>query len=157
MLQAARDAGLEGIVAKRLDSPYRPGVRDPSLAQGEELPHPIGRHRWVGRRSGEPRRRARRAPARECRVRGASTTSGRVGTGFSVAERTALRRRLSGIERPSVPFSAPFRRAEAAGVHWVEPEIVGEVRFSEWTRTGRLRQPVLAGPAPGPASRGGRR
>ena len=64
VLKAAQDAGLEGIVAKRLDSPYRPGVRDPELAQGEELPHSIGGDRGLGRRPGPPRGRPRGAACR---------------------------------------------------------------------------------------------
>jgi len=73
---------------------------------------------------------------------------GRVGTGFSVADRTALRRRLSGLVRATSPFAGAVPRAEAAGVSWVQPELVGEVRFSEWTRTGRLRQPTWRGLRP---------
>jgi len=75
---------------------------------------------------------------------------GRVGTGFDAAERAILRQRLSGLTRTTSPFASSLSRAEFAGVTWVEPRLVGEVRFTEWTRAGRLRQPSWRGLRPDP-------
>jgi len=73
---------------------------------------------------------------------------GRVGTGFDAAERSELRRQLAPLARSTSPFAKPLPRSETLGVTFAEPEIVGEVRFTEWTRTGRLRQPAWRGLRP---------
>ena len=73
---------------------------------------------------------------------------GRIGTGFNAAERSGLLAAMAGIARESSPFAGAVPRAEATGVTWVEPVLVGEVRFSEWTRSGRLRQPAWRGLRP---------
>jgi bifunctional non-homologous end joining protein LigD len=65
--------------------------------------------------------------------------SGKVGTGFDGRLLAVLSRRLSSIERKTSPFSD--RSVRGKGEHWVEPELVCEVAFSEWTVTGMLRHP----------------
>ncbi len=71
-----------------------------------------------------------------------------MGTGFDDAERAGLRRLLVAKARPTSPFATALPRAEAVGVSFAEPELVGEVRFTEWTRTGRLRQAAWRGLRP---------
>jgi DNA ligase D-like protein (predicted ligase) len=68
--------------------------------------------------------------------------AGKVGTGFDERTLQNLRRRLDALEIDHTPFSAgdPPR-----GAHWVRPELVGEVRFSQWTGDGRLRHPAFLG------------
>lgn len=68
--------------------------------------------------------------------------AGKVGTGFDEQLLQDLRRQLDALEQPQSPFSAgqPPRRA-----HWVRPELVAEVRFSQWTAAGRLRHPAFEG------------
>jgi ATP-dependent DNA ligase len=57
----------------------------------------------------------------------------------------SLHDRLAAIERPAPAFAAgPLPRSES-GVHWVEPQLVGEVGFSEWTTAGELRHPRFQG------------
>lgn len=147
MAQAARENGFEGIVAKKLDSPYRPGVRDPCWLKVKNFrTQSVVIGGWApgqGNLEGE-------LGALLLGIPGPSglTYVGRVGTGFSTAERTALRRRLGAMALDASPFAGSVPRAEAAGVRWVSPELVGEVRFSEWTRTGRLRQPSWRGLRP---------
>lgn len=70
--------------------------------------------------------------------------AGRVGTGFSDALLRELTARLKSIEigEPAFQLAADL---PAAGAHWTRPEIVIEVSFTEWTRTGRLRHPVFLG------------
>jgi bifunctional non-homologous end joining protein LigD len=69
--------------------------------------------------------------------------AGKVGTGYSHATLRDLRRRLDRLETKR----SPFRRDRIAvrGVHWVRPELVAEVLFSEWTRDGKLRHPRFVG------------
>ena len=54
-----------------------------------------------------------------------------------------MRARLARLERKTSPFAVPPRTNEA--VHWVRPEVVVEVKFSEWTADRRLRQPIFVG------------
>lgn len=68
---------------------------------------------------------------------------GKVGTGFRDADLEGLRARLDRGGRPDPPFAGP--RPPSAGVHWVEPELVVEVRFAEWTDSGHLRHPSFLG------------
>lgn len=70
-------------------------------------------------------------------------SAGRVGTGFDERLLAALSRRLSSLERETSPFSD--RKERGKGEHWVEPELVCEVTFTEWTGTGVLRHPVFVG------------
>lgn len=74
---------------------------------------------------------------------GALRYAGEVGTGFNTQTLNDLRRRLGRIERPNSPF-ADFSRPRA-GVHWVEPRLVAQVAFTEWTRDGKLRHPRFLG------------
>jgi len=71
--------------------------------------------------------------------------AGRVGTGFNAASLADLRARLDRIERKSTPFSNPPRGADARGVHWVKPDLVGEVVFTGWTSDNLLRHPSFKG------------
>jgi DNA ligase D-like protein (predicted ligase) len=74
---------------------------------------------------------------------GKLTYAGKVGTGFDDATLASLARTLSRLERTSPPFDrGPVPRT---GVHWVEPQLVGQVAFSEWTNAGQLRHPRFVG------------
>jgi bifunctional non-homologous end joining protein LigD len=70
---------------------------------------------------------------------------GKVGTGFTDEVLADLTRRLSKLRRTNSPFADPLPRAEQAAAHWVRPGLVGEVRFAEWTKDGRLRHPSWRG------------
>ena len=69
--------------------------------------------------------------------------AGHTGGGFTHAGLKAMRETLDRIERATPPFADPPRPNEA--VHWVEPRVVVEVKFVEWTAEGRLRQPIYVG------------
>jgi bifunctional non-homologous end joining protein LigD len=76
--------------------------------------------------------------------------AGKVGTGFSQATLRELRRRLDALETPDPPFrdhdvGRAARGPGGAAVHWVRPELVAEVGFTEWTTDGRLRHPRYVG------------
>ncbi|HEY7875227.1 MAG TPA: non-homologous end-joining DNA ligase [Actinomycetota bacterium] len=68
---------------------------------------------------------------------------GKVGTGYNTPLLLELARKLQKLERTESPFEGkpPMRK----GVHWVEPTLVAQVGFAEWTRDGRLRHPRFLG------------
>jgi bifunctional non-homologous end joining protein LigD len=143
LLRAARGGGLEGVVAKRADSPYRPGQRSAdwvkvkvqhtqSVVVGGFTPPKGSRTGFGALLAGIP------GPD-------GLAYAGKVGTGFSEQAISALLSRLRPLERARSPFAGTVPAADAAGATWVEPELVGEVRFTEWTRAGRLRQPAWLG------------
>jgi DNA ligase D-like protein (predicted ligase) len=70
--------------------------------------------------------------------------AGKVGTGFDNRTLGALHATLAGLEQDHSPFSRG-RPLSLRGVHWVEPRLVGEVGFSEWTADGELRHPRFQG------------
>ncbi|MQA33207.1 non-homologous end-joining DNA ligase [Modestobacter roseus] len=140
---ASRDNGLEGVVAKRLDSPYRPGGRGPDWRKVKNL-----RTQAVvvgGWRPGE----GRRAGGIGSLLVGVHDDTGRlvfaghVGTGFTAKALADLEPLLTA--RASSPFADPLPREVTRDARWVEPVLVGEVRFGEWTREGRLRHPAWRG------------
>ena len=134
-LAAACAKGWEGLIAKRVDSPYRSGrspdwrklkcsasqelvvggwtdPRGPRHGFGALL---VGYHDEVGLRY-----------------------AGKVGTGFDTATLERLHVRLRPLERQTSPF---VDAVAEKGVHWAEPELVAAVAFTEWTTDGRLRHP----------------
>jgi bifunctional non-homologous end joining protein LigD len=68
--------------------------------------------------------------------------AGKVGTGFTQAILEDLHAQLSPLERPDSPFADPIKEK---GTTWVEPRLVAQIGFSEWTRDGRLRHPRYLG------------
>ena len=147
-MSASRAAGLEGVVAKRAASRYRPGRRstDWVKVKHDRMQEVV----VVGWEPGE----GRRAGGIGALVLGIPDDggvlryAGQVGTGFTEAVLADLAARLRRLERRTSPLSGELPRREAAGVRWVSPELVGEVRFGEWTRDGRLRHPVWRGLRP---------
>jgi bifunctional non-homologous end joining protein LigD len=139
--EASRTQGLEGIIAKRLDSPYRPGKRTRDWlkiknVRGQEVV--IGG--WLpghGRRPGELG-----ALLVGYYDDGELRYAGKVGTGFDATDLRLLRERLGPLERTSSPFTG---RQPEKGATFVEPELVCEVTFGEWTRAGTLRHPSYLG------------
>ncbi|MFB4318886.1 non-homologous end-joining DNA ligase [Actinomadura sp. 21ATH] len=135
--------GMEGIVAKRLDSRYLPGRRDRCWTKVKNVRTQevvvIGWTPGAGRRSGAigALLLAVHAPA------GPLTFAGHVGTGFTDTMLRDLAERLAPLERDAAP--APVPPPEARGAHWVEPKLVGEVAYAEWTGDGRLRHPAWRG------------
>jgi bifunctional non-homologous end joining protein LigD len=78
---------------------------------------------------------------------GALEWAGNVGTGFTQAEIGRLLAKLKPLHRSTTPFAVEPKmpRVRKGDVRWVEPELVAEVEFSEWTHDGRLRQPSYQG------------
>jgi bifunctional non-homologous end joining protein LigD len=135
LAQACAD-GWEGLIAKRRTAPYQPGrsrdwLKLKCLARQELVvggwTEPAGSRQGLG------------ALLVGYHDAGRLTYAGKVGTGFSTATLRQLRQRLEPIERRHSPFvvDSPTGR----GLHWVEPRLVVEVAFTEWTGAGRLRHP----------------
>jgi bifunctional non-homologous end joining protein LigD len=138
-----RDAcrkGLEGLMAKRADSPYR-ATRS---SDWRKLKCHAEQELVIG---GYTAPQGSRTDFGALLVGyfedGRLSYAGKVGTGFDHATLSDLGKRLRKLERADPPFVDvhPIPR----GTHWVEPELVGQIAFTEWTRDGRLRHPRFLG------------
>ncbi|HEY1816049.1 MAG TPA: non-homologous end-joining DNA ligase [Kofleriaceae bacterium] len=135
--------GIEGIVSKRRDQPYAPGRGKIWLKtkciQRQELVI-AGYTDPDGGRTGLGALLVGYYAGTQLRY------AGKVGTGFTLALLGELRDRLEPLERATSPFDPePPRAWTGPRRHWVEPRLVGEVAFSEWTADGRLRHPSFQG------------
>ncbi|MEU3986578.1 ATP-dependent DNA ligase [Streptomyces sp. NPDC026672] len=136
-LAATREHGLEGVVCKRLDSVYEPGVRSRSWVKIRNLrTEDVVVGGWLpgkGRLAGLPG-----ALLLGQRAGGLLRYVGGVGTGWSEGERAELAALLAAAHSDVCPFEP---RPAVAGARWVLPRLVGEVSYSTRTRAGLLRQP----------------
>jgi bifunctional non-homologous end joining protein LigD len=141
--QQACRYGLEGIVCKRRDGPYRPGrskdwlkvkcqsldefvvggFTEPSGARAGFGAFLIGGHDAAGR----------------------LRFAGRVGTGFTDSQLQSYRKRLDSLERDQSPFTDGPEGRAARGMHWVEPVLVAQVAYTEITDDGVVRHPSFKG------------
>lgn len=135
---------LEGLVAKRLDSRYHPGRRTDAWQKiknfrAQEVV-------IVGWRPGQGRREGTVGSLLlGVHVEGRLRYAGHVGTGFDDAALDDLAARLRPLERGSWPGEGEPPREVSRDAHWVEPRLVGEVAFTEWTADGRVRHPSWRG------------
>ncbi|MGH3358859.1 MAG: non-homologous end-joining DNA ligase [Nocardioidaceae bacterium] len=135
----ALEAGWEGVIAKRADAAYTSGrtrnwlkmkaVREQEFVVGGFTPPQGARSKLgallLGYYDGDDLRYA-----------------GKVGTGFDESELGDLHTRLAAVRRDDTPFVDPPRMNEA---RWVEPSMVVQIGFGEWTGSGRLRHPTYRG------------
>lgn len=138
---AARQHGLEGVVAKRAASPYRAGIRSRDWAKlrfvrsgdfvvvGWEAP------------SGDADRLSSLVLACGDGTGGGLRFAGKVGSGLTGRTAAALQRQLTVRDR--CPLAPEPPRSPGRATHWVEPDTVVEVEFAVWTTEGRLRHPVF--------------
>ncbi|WP_199849534.1 non-homologous end-joining DNA ligase [Blastococcus sp. Marseille-P5729] len=142
-LQQSSDLRLEGIIAKRVDSPYTPGIKSVRWVKLKHVQTQeaviVGWSPGSGNRAGTIGSLLLAVPEN-----GRLTYIGKVGSGFTDRQLTEALRRLQKIERRS-PQVESVPAADARGARWVSPVYVGEVAYAEWTSTGRLRQPVWKG------------
>jgi bifunctional non-homologous end joining protein LigD len=131
--------GWEGVIAKRRDSTYQPGRRSASWVKDKHWKTQeivIG-----GWKAGEGGRTSGiGALLMGIPSDGGLRFAGRVGTGFTERDLTNLKKTLAPLHTDHSPFDAPLPTRDAKGVTFVEPVLVGEVRYSEWTPDNRLRQ-----------------
>jgi bifunctional non-homologous end joining protein LigD len=147
VLAASKAQGLEGVLAKKLDSRYYPGKRSDCWLKIKNL-----RTQEVvigGWKPGE----GRRAGSIGSLLLGVNGDNGfefvgHVGTGFTEKMLRDLEGDLAPLARDTPQFDTTVPRMHARNAQWVEPQIVGEVVFGEWTREGRLRHPAWRGLRP---------
>ena len=144
-LAVSRERGLEGVLAKRHDSPYLPGRRSATWTKVKHLRmQEVVVGGWSpgqGRREGGIGSLLLGVPDGDGRL----IYAGHVGTGFSDRALADLGAQLRPDEVDESPFAEPVPRMHARHAHWVRPRLVGEVVFSEWTREGAMRHPVWRG------------
>ncbi|WP_423793602.1 ATP-dependent DNA ligase [Mycobacterium pseudokansasii] len=143
----SRKRGWEGVIAKRRDSGYQPGRRSAAWVKDKHWNTQdvvIG-----GWRAGEGGRSSG-IGSLLMGIPGPSGLlfAGRVGTGFTERDLDNLKRTLAPLHTDENPFGASLPAREAKGVTFVEPRLVGEVRYSEWTPDNRLRQTSWRGLRP---------
>lgn len=144
LLASTGAQGLEGLVAKRRDSPYLPGRRSDAWVKVKH----VRRQSAVvcGWKAGEGGRSGQvgslllgvHSPA-------GLVYAGHVGTGFTDATLRLLSERLEPLAREGPPYDGPVPAEHARAVRWVEPVLVVDVAFTAWTRDGRLRHPSYKG------------
>jgi bifunctional non-homologous end joining protein LigD len=138
---AARQHGLEGVVAKRLGSRYRPGLRTADWVKVKFVQRDdflvVG---WEADRA-EPDRLS--SLLLGCHGRHGLVLAGKVGSGLTMQSAAELQHRL--ITRASCPLPIPPPRSPGRVVTWVEPEVVVAVQYTSWAEDGRLRSPVFCG------------
>ncbi|GAA4911695.1 ATP-dependent DNA ligase [Actinomycetospora succinea] len=143
VIDTARRYGLDGVVAKRLESTYQVGRRSRSWIEA-----PVRRTQdvvvggWVPARD-----RPGTVGALLVGVPGEAglSYSGRVVTGVTAAARRELDGVLAALERPVSPFSSPLPESDGGPVHWLAPRLVGQVEHRRWTATGLLERPTWQG------------
>ncbi len=147
ILTAAEQNGLEGVVAKRRDSAYRPGRRHPDWVKIKSFKtQEVVIGGWTegrGERAGSLGALLLGIPAED-----GLRYVGKVGTGFSESARRALLDDLRALSTRTSPFVTSPPAGDGAKAHFVRPELVGEVEFAEWTAAGRVRHPTWRGLRP---------
>jgi bifunctional non-homologous end joining protein LigD len=147
LLDAAEERQLEGIMGKRVDSRYLPGKRSRDWLKfkthGEEEFVIAGYTRGQGRREGS----FGSLVLGRYDAGGELEYVGNVGTGFDEREIERLLKKLRPLERKDTPFPAvpKMPRVRKGDVVWVEPQLVAQTKFAEWTHDGHLRAPVYLG------------
>jgi bifunctional non-homologous end joining protein LigD len=138
-LTAAREHGLEGVVAKRLAAAYRAGVRSPDWVK-LRFSH-TGDFLVVGWEAATAAPDALSSLVLACAADGGLTFAGKVGSGLDGRTARALRARLT--ERADCPLGEVPPPSPGRVVRWCEPDLVVEVEFAAWTDERRLRHPVF--------------
>jgi len=147
ILAATVANGLEGVVAKRRASPYRPGRRSPDWTKVKSFrTQEVVVGGWTDGR-GE-RRNSLGALLLGIPDDGGLRYVGKVGTGFNARTRADLLDDLERLASPDSPFASVLPGADAGAAHFARPELVAEVAFGEWTAAGRLRHPTWRGLRP---------
>ncbi len=141
MLNRACEMGLEGIVSKRADAPYRSG-RFPDWQKSKCLLRQEFVIVGYWERSDDAGDFG--SLALGAYEAGALIYVGNVGTGWSTKARAAIYPKLKKLETKTAPVTLPSG-VSAKGLHWVKPKLVGEIAFTEWTNDGILRHPSFQG------------
>ncbi len=147
LLAVSRERGLEGIVAKRRTSTYAAGQRNGQWLKVKNVrTQEVVLGGWTegkGERAGRLGALLLGIPGD-----GGLLYVGKVGTGFSDATLRELQATLAPLAQEASPFTKRLTRAQADLPHFVEPSLVGEVQYGEWTADGHLRHPSWRGLRP---------
>lgn len=142
LLDGACAMAMEGIIGKRADSLYTGKRSDAWIKlkcrQRQEFviagyTEPQGSRKFFG------------ALLLAVNENGRLRYSGRVGTGFGATMLREVHEKLRALERPSLPFAQAPQGLGRDRIHWVEPQLVAEVSFAEWTEDGIVRQASFHG------------
>jgi len=142
VFDATKQTGLEGVVTKRVTSTYEPGKRSRHWLK---VKHTKSQELVIGGWARGEGRRAGRIGALLLGYHddaGALRYAGNVGTGFTERMLDELAATFAPRVRPDPPFVNPPRLPD---VTWIEPDLVAEIAFTEWTREGTLRHPSFKG------------
>lgn len=141
-LNRCRELGLEGIVSKRRQSVYRSGRSDNWLKTKcvRLQPFVVG-----GYTSLKGKAEMRSLVLGQYDDSGRLIYVGRVGTGFSERTLVETERKLQSMTMPTCPFDRVPPREPNRVMHWVRPELVAGVRFTDWSADGVLRHPSFVG------------
>ncbi|MEV4125468.1 non-homologous end-joining DNA ligase [Nocardia sp. NPDC049707] len=143
ILAESKRLRLEGILCKRLDSPYLPGRRSPRWTKVKNMRDQevviVGWRPGTGRRAGTIGSLLMAVHDDS----GNLVYIGSVGTGFTQSALAALQSKLQPLQRDT-----PTVSADVGDAVWTNPTLVGEVTFTEWTGDGRLRHPSWRGLRP---------
>lgn len=143
LLAAAEEQGLEGVVSKRLSSPYRPGRRSRDWLKFPIRPtasYVVGGFRWE---TGSEHRIGALLVGEP--GAGGLHYRGRVGSGVAGKAGVLLAGELEPVRAGASPFASEVPRADRVGTQWVEPVLVVDVQYLTLTGEGRLRQPAYRG------------
>jgi bifunctional non-homologous end joining protein LigD len=144
LLESTRSQGLEGLVAKQRDSRYLPGRRSDCWVKVKNVRRQsavvCGWKDGAGGRAGQLGSLLLGVHSDRGLV-----YAGHVGTGFNEAALVRLMALLKPLATAVCPYDGEVPREHAKAAHWVQPSLVVDVEFSEWTRDGRLRQPSYKG------------
>lgn len=144
LLEAVRERGLEGVMAKRIDSPYLAGKRSSSWIKAKAR---LRQEFVIG--GWQPGEKGREGQLGSVLVGvydgGTLRYCGKVGTGFTMRELQRLAAILEPLAVDTSPFDPPPPRAIDRLANYVHPELVAEVEFGEWTSEGILRHPAYLG------------
>jgi bifunctional non-homologous end joining protein LigD len=144
LLEAAEAQGLEGVMAKRAATPYE---QRRSRSWLKVKVRPEQEFVVAGYTKGQGRRARLGSLVLAVQERDGLRWVGNVGTGFTEKALDELLNLLQPLVRPDSPFPEPPKmpRVRKGDVVWVEPELVVEVDFAEWTHDGHLRAPSFLG------------
>jgi bifunctional non-homologous end joining protein LigD len=144
LLEATKQHGIEGVVAKKLDCPYQPGVRASHWIKVKNVhTQDVVIGGWT---HGEGGRSASLGSLVVGVMEGERLVySGKVGTGFTEQSLALVKRELEPLRTDTSPFVG---RQPPKGTIFVEPRLVAHVEFREWTKSGTLRAPSFKGLRP---------
>jgi bifunctional non-homologous end joining protein LigD len=142
LFELATEQGVEGVVAKRRASTYVGKRSRDWLKFKVQLTQDGVVGGWTSPEGGRHGFGSLLLGAYE---RGKLLYIGHVGTGFTGATLTAFKKQLDRLAADHDPFDSPLPPSHARRAHWVKPQIVVTVRFTEWTADGKMRHPIFVG------------